>query len=126
MYVDNLFELYKKEREYQKTVFGEYQENPNLNLASFLNFVEEYLDKAKRSYVYDWSSKKPNWFLESKEFVDQGSAPVKTYEHLIKVFALAGAALETFLSVSLENWREEGPKSKWCKKEEKDDGSKKL
>ena len=46
----------------------------------------------------------------------------KKNEHLIKVFALAGAALETFLFVDPESWRQEGPKEKWIKKEEDKNG----
>jgi hypothetical protein len=117
MTVEQLFELYKKEREYQIKIFGRYEQNPALNVASFLNFVEEYLKKAKESYVYDWTHKRPDWFVSSSEFWNNGqaTAPVKTYEHLIKVFALAGATLESFLEVKPDEWRKEGPKEKWLK-----------
>ena len=41
---DKLIEVYKKEREYQKSVFGNYQDNPSLNLGSFLLFIESSFD----------------------------------------------------------------------------------
>ena len=43
----------------------------------------------------------------------QGSAPVDAYEYLIKVFVLAGAALEAYTEVNVSNWRERGIKEKW-------------
>jgi hypothetical protein len=120
MTVEELFEVYKKEREYQRKAFGDYRSNSTLNVSSFLTFIEEYLEKAKKAYVYDWDLSKPPWFLESKESQAIGLSPVKTYEHLIKVFALAGAALETFLVMEPEDWRMMGVKEKWIiKKEEK-------
>ena len=119
MTVEELFEVYKKEREYQRKAFGEYRLNSTLNVSSFLTFIEEYLEKAKKSYVYDWTQNKPAWFEASKESIVMGLSPIKTYEHLIKVFALTGAALETFLLMEPENWRTEGVKDKWIKKEEK-------
>ena len=121
MTVEELIEVYKKEREYQRKAFGEYRLNSTLNISSFLTFIEEYLEKAKKAYVYDWSPNKPPWFEESDEYVAVGLAPIKTYEYLIKVFTLAGAALETFLSMEPDNWRAEGVKEKWVKKEEKND-----
>ena len=121
MTVEELFEVYKKEREYQRKAFGDYRLNSTLNVASFLTFIEEYLEKAKKAYVYDWSPNKPPWFEESKESVAIDLSPVKTYEHLIKVFTLAGAALETFLAMEPGNWREEGVKEKWIKKGWKDE-----
>lgn len=116
MSIEDLFELYQKEREYQNKVFGDYTKNPSLNISSFINFIEEYLNKAKKSYVYEWTPNIPPWFLESKETNENKNAPVKTYEYLIKVFALTGAALETYLVVEPSNWRTEGVKEKWKKK----------
>jgi hypothetical protein len=121
MTVEELFEVYKKEREYQRKAFGEYRLNPTLNVASFLTFIEEYLEKAQKAYVYDWTSNKPPWLKTTKEFTVVGLSPVKTYEHLIKVFALTGAALETFLAMDPESWRAEGVKEKWLNREKKDD-----
>jgi len=105
-------DLYEKERDYQKSIFGNSQ-NGNFNVASFLQFIEEYLEKAKHDYVSKWDRNSPEWLLSCKEFQSQDSAPIKTYEHLIKVFALSGAALELFCNINVEEWRKEGPKSKW-------------
>lgn len=119
MTIEELFEVYKKEREYQREAFGDYKLNSTLNIASFLTFIEEYLEKAKKAYVYDWTPNKPPWFEQSKESAVMSSSPIRTYEHLIKVFALTGAALEIFLEMNPEDWRAEGVKEKWIKKEEK-------
>jgi hypothetical protein len=117
MTIEELFQVYQKEREYQRKAFGEYKKNPTLSIASFLTFIEEYLEKAKKAYVYEWSDQKPDWLESSKEFSELGSAPIKTYEHLIKVFALTGAALETFSSIDPEKWRSDGVKEKWLRKQ---------
>ena len=93
-----IVELYLKERNYQQKVFGNYADIKVLNLASFLEFVERYLEKAKVSYTGKWSSDEPAWFKTCAEKEIQSQAPVKTYEYLIKVFTLAGAALEAYLS----------------------------
>lgn len=111
-----LLELYKKEREYQKCCFGEYSDIPGLNFASFLNFIESYLKKAKESYAGKWEKDSPDWLLYCEEMNIGGSAPIKAYEEIIKVMALAGAALETFTSINADEWRknieEEGKKWK--------------
>jgi hypothetical protein len=99
-----------KEREYQNKVFGK---NPSFNVASFLQFVEIYLEKAKRSYVENWSRDLPDWLLTCKEWDEQNSAPVDTYAYLVKVMALAGAALELCSDINPEDWRKEGVKNKW-------------
>ena len=114
---EELFRLYQREREYQRKAFGDYRKNPTLSIASFLTFIEEYLEKAKKSYVYEWTDQMPEWLENSREFAELGSAPIKTYEHLIKVFALTGAALETFSSIDVEKWRIEGVKEKWIRKQ---------
>jgi hypothetical protein len=110
-----ILDLYLKERDYQKSIFGNSQ-NANFNVASFMQFIEEYLAKAKHEYTSKWDKNSPDWMLSCKEFQNQDSAPVKTYEHLIKVFALTGAALELFCSINVEEWRKEGPKPKWIEK----------
>lgn len=117
---EELFKLYEKEREYQRKAFGEYSKNNTLNVSSFLTFIQEYLEKAKKAYVYEWSSKKPDWFETSREFIELGTAPIETYEHLIKVFALTGAALEVFSLINVEEWRKEGVKEKWLRKQTKE------
>lgn len=108
-----LIDLYLKEREYQESVFGDYKNNPNLNIASFLELVEEYLNRSKKGYVSNWSKELPSWMNNCTESTGGKPAPIETYEDLIKVFALAGAALEAFLSINVEEWRSEGIKQKW-------------
>lgn len=108
-----IIDLYIKEREYQENIFGNYKEDSNLNLASFLEFVEEYLERAKAGYVGKWRRILPPWMKECKESVGEKPAPVDAYEDLIKVFALAGAALETYLQVDVDRWRDKGIKNKW-------------
>ena len=108
---NTLFELYCKERNYQQRVFGAYEKDPNLNLASFLTFIEEYLNKCKKSYVDKWDEELPKWLRTCNE---DNSYPVNTYEQLIKLFVLAGAALESYCNVDVDEWREEGIiNSKW-------------
>lgn len=105
-------EIYRKEREYQRSCFGEYANIKSLNFASFLNFIRTYLKKAEESYSGKWDQELPSWLLSCKE-IEEGSAPIEAYEHLIKVFALAGAALETFTDLNPNEWRtdpEEGRK----------------
>jgi len=108
-----VIKLYEKERDYQESIFGEYKNNPSLNLASFLLFLDSYLDKAKKYYVSKWTDKPPSWLLESKEQLIQGSSPVDTYEELVKIFVLAGAALESYAAIDVSKWREDGIKNKW-------------
>jgi len=111
----NIIEVYEKEREYQQKCFGDYSDLEHLNFASFLLFIEKYLKKAKEEYNGLWDKELPDWMNNCDEF-DRGSAPVKAYEELIKVMALAGAALETYTDLDPEHWRkdpEEG--SKWKK-----------
>ena len=108
-----LIDLYLKEREYQEKVFGDYKNNPNLNISSFLNFIEEYLDRSKKAYAANWSRNLPEWLVSCSESVGGKPAPIETYEDLIKVFALTGAAIEAFLDVDVVKWRSEGIKTKW-------------
>ena len=99
-----VIEIYKKERQYQRECFGEYKKIPTLNLASFILFIEEYLKKSKEGYNGQWSKDLPQW-LESCKEAAHGHAPILTYEYLIKVFTLAGAALEAYCELNPEYWR---------------------
>lgn len=110
---DEVIKLYLKEREYEQSIFGEYKNNPSLNLGSFLLFLDNTLQKAKKYYVSKWSSDLPPWLLSSSEYLSQKSSPVDTYEELIKIFALAGAALEAYAAIDSSKWREDGVKDKW-------------
>ncbi len=116
MDIRGLFELYQREREYQRCCFGEYSDLKSLNFASFLLFIEEYLQKAKKGYSGKWEGQLPQWLMDSTEMIE-GSAPVEAYEQLVKVFALAGAALETFSNINPEKWRTdpEEESTKWKK-----------
>ena len=115
MTILELLELYNKEREYERCIFGEYKNVPSLSFPSFLLFIEEYVRKAKRAYAGKWETEMPAWLRSCREFEQDGSAPVKAYEEVIKIMALAGAALETFADVEPEKWREdlEAHISKW-------------
>ena len=109
-----IIEIYRREREYQRSCFGEYTDIKSLNFASFLNFIRIYLQKAEKAYSGKWDQELPPWLLSCKE-MEEGSAPIEAYEELIKVFALAGAALETFTDLYPYQWRidpEEGQR-KW-------------
>jgi len=110
---EEIIMLYDKEREYEEQIFGDYKKNKCLNLASFLAFIEHYLERSKNEYVNKWEEDSPDWLINCSEFDHQDAAPVKTYENLIKVFALTGAALEAFTEIDPLRWREEGIKNKW-------------
>jgi hypothetical protein len=107
MNLSELFQLYSKERDYEKFVFGNYKEVDALSLASFLIFLKGYCDKALTAYAGKWDKDLPEWLLTCKEFEQDGSAPVKAYEEIIKIMALAGAALETYAKIDPEKWRED-------------------
>jgi hypothetical protein len=113
MNTEELFQLYIKEREYQTKIFGEFKDNPSFNLASFLLFLESYLKKTTSCYSDKWTSEKPPWMLDCSELKSQETAPILSYENLVKVFALAGAALETFTEIDPIYWRVDGIKKKW-------------
>ena len=114
----NIIDLYVKEREYEESVFGNYVENRSLNLASFLTFLEIYVNKAKKTYTNKWSADKPEWLISCIEEEIQGTSPVQTYEILIKIMALAGAALESYVEIDIDEWRKDKqPKEKWKSKE---------
>jgi hypothetical protein len=107
--------LYEKERDYERCVFGEYKDDPSLSFPSFLVFLEKYIEKAKAAYAGKWDKDLPPWMKTCVEYENGGFAPVKAYEELIKVMALAGAALETYTIIDPEKWREnpESDASKW-------------
>ena len=110
-----ILEVYRKERDYQRECFGEYSEIKSLNFASFINFIKTYIEKAETAYSEKWDQNLPPWLVNCKE-IEEGSAPVQAYEELIKVMALAGAALETYTNINFNEWRadpEEG--NKWKK-----------
>ena len=110
-----IHDLYDKEREYEKGVFGDYKDAPPLSLPSFILFLEEYVNKAKKAYVGKWEKELPPWLKTCKEYEQGSAAPVKAYEELIKVMALAGAALESYAVIDPSKWREnaESDALKW-------------
>ena len=112
---EKLIEVYLKERYYETCVFGEYNKVEALNFASFLIFLKEYIDKALSAYAGKWDTELPPWLLSSKEYEQDGSAPVKAIEEVVKIMALSGAALETYTSIDPVKWREdlEAHMSKW-------------
>lgn len=115
---ETILELYKKEREYEESIFGRYNSDPNMNVASLILMIKTYLEKAEKAYVSKWKHEIPDWLLHTKEQGDgiaPYAVPVETYEELIKVFALAGAALESFTEINPDHWRENGIKDKWNK-----------
>ena len=107
MTIIELLELYNKEREYEKCIFGEYKDVSSLSFPSFLIFLKEYIDKASIAYSGKWETDLPDWLRSCREFEQDGSAPVKAYEEVIKIMALAGAALETYADIDPEKWRED-------------------
>ena len=113
--MDNIIRLYMKERKYQSQIFGDYKNNPKFNIATFILFIEQYLDKAKESYVNVWTSELPCWLNKCNESENNSTAPVEAYESLIKAFVLAGAALEAFTDIDVSKWRNDGIKEKWKK-----------
>ena len=113
METEELLELYVKERDYQRLVFGDYSKSPALNFGSFIVFLDQYLQRIKESYVSKWDKKLPDWLINTKEFEQAQSAPVEAYEDLIKLMAVAGAALEIYTNVNIDAWRSEGVKDKW-------------
>ena len=107
MQIEDVMKLYKKEREYETCVFGEYDQVKPLNFASFLIFLQKYIKKALNEYAGKWDKELPPWLINCTEFQQDGSAPVKAYEEVIKIMALAGAALETYTIIDPEIWRED-------------------
>jgi hypothetical protein len=112
---NEVMELYKKEREYEQSVFGDYSEIKSLNVASFMILLEKYLAKVKSAYCGKWDRELPPWLLACKEFDNNQSAPVEVYEHLITIMTLAGAALEAYTKIDPNEWRSnpENDRKKW-------------
>jgi hypothetical protein len=97
--------LYEKERDYQLCAHGDYTQVDSLNLGSFLILIEHYLKKAKELYSGPWTGDLPDWINTCREYEQESHCPAESYEELIKVFALAGAALETYVDIDPEKWR---------------------
>jgi len=102
----NIAKIYFKERDYENEVFGDYTDDKSLSFPSFLLFLKTYIDKAMEAYTGKWERELPPWLLSCKEFENHGVAPTKAYEEVIKIMALAGAALETYTTIDAEKWRE--------------------
>ena len=107
MTLEQIFALYEKERDYETCVFGDYSKVKSLNLASFIIFLDIYLKKVKAAYASKWESELPPWLLTCREFEQDGTAPVKAYEEIIKIMALAGATLEAFTEIDKTKWRDD-------------------
>ena len=102
-----IFDLYEKERDYEERVFGDYAHVKSLNLASFIVFLDIYLKKVKAAYTGKWESELPPWLVACREHEQDGNAPVKAYEEIIKIMALAGATLEAYTQIDVSKWRED-------------------
>ena len=102
----DIMNIYFKEREYEIKVFGDYGDDNSLSFPSFLLFLKEYIDRAIAAYAGKWEREMPPWLLSCKEFENNGVAPVKAYEEIIKILALSGAALETYTNLDAKKWRE--------------------
>ena len=120
MKLNDVIQIYLKERDYEKSVFGDYKNLPELSFPSFLIFLKQYADKALQAYTEKWDTELPPWLKGCVEMGDcegtpQGSAPVKAYEEVIKIMALAGAALETYTDLDASKWRKnpEEDAQKW-------------
>lgn len=112
---DEVVRLYEKEREYEVLLFGNYSNVKSLSFPSFIVFLDLYMNKIKQAYTGKWQREMPEWLESCSEFDGEGSAPVEAYEQLIKLMALAGAALETYAKINVEKWREDptSDKKKW-------------
>lgn len=126
MDVEKILELYERERDYQTCIFGSYKDLKFLNVASFLTFLEKYLQEAKKAYNGPWTHDRPAWLANCEELQHNPTAPIETYENLIKIMALAGAALETYADINPNLWRvnplAEG--AKWLEAQIKEQGEK--
>ena len=111
----DIMKLYFKERDYEIKVFGDYADDQSLSFPSFLLFLKTYVDKAIEAYTGKWERELPPWLKSCKELENHGVAPIKAYEEVIKIMALAGAALETYTEIDAEKWRENSDKDseKW-------------
>jgi len=114
MSMDDTFALVAKEMEYQRRVFGDYGDLKALNLASHMIFQEDYMKRAKQAYVQSWTTDLPPWMLNCKEVQLQRSAPVLTYEAIIKNAALHMSCLKANLMADPIMWRSDGKiNNKW-------------
>jgi hypothetical protein len=104
METEKILEIYERERNYQNLCFGEYSEIKKLNPASFLAFIRKYLNEAEEAYCGPWSKEVPEWLKDCYE-LEEGTAPAEMYANIIKVMALAGALLETYIEILPEKWR---------------------
>lgn len=112
---DQVIALYNKERNYEEMVFGEYSKIRSLSFPSFLAFLRVYIEKAEEAYAGKWEKELPPWLKTCAEyeaeagglFAKAGTAPVKAYEEVIKIMALAGAALESYATIDASKWRED-------------------
>jgi len=104
---EQIMALYEKERDYETCVFGDYSKVKSLNLASFIVFLDIYVNKVKAAYTGKWEKESPPWLITCREKEQDGNAPVKAYEEIIKIMALAGATLEAFTQVDVSKWRED-------------------
>ena len=103
---EKLKALYDKEREYQLHAFEkEYADMPEFNPASFLLFLERYTNQARDDYVGQWERNLPLWLNTTYEHENCGLTPVNFYADIIKIFALAGALLETYANIDPVDWR---------------------
>jgi len=117
---DQVIALFNKERNYEELVFGDYAQIPALSFPSFIIFLKDYVDKAEKAYTGKWEKELPPWLKSCRESElsgspEGGTAPVKAYEEVIKIMALAGAALETYSVIDASKWREDPEKEsqKW-------------
>lgn len=101
-----VIELYRKERKHENFKFGDYKNIKSLNLASFILLLKYYVEKAEKAYTGEWSDRLPDWLNNCAEYKLHNSAPVKSYEEIIKIMALAGAALETYCDILPDGWRD--------------------
>jgi len=115
----DIIKLFIKERDYETCVFGDYKNDPTLNLASFITFLKIYLNRVEQAYTGVWSSKEkfPDWLKNTDESKNGGNGPIEAYENLIKLMALAGAALEAYAEIDVDSWRRnpELDSKKWSK-----------
>jgi hypothetical protein len=110
-----VLELYKKERDYERSTFGDYKDIEALSFPSFIILIKQYIEKVEKAYADKWSRQLPSWLMNCAEFEKSGTAPVEAYEQMIKLMALAGAALETYSEINIDKWREdpEIDRTKW-------------
>jgi len=109
MRLNDVIQIYLKERDYEKSAFGDYKNLSELSFPSFLIFLKQYVDKAIQAYTEKWDTELPPWLescSERNSSTPKAAAPVKAYEEVIKIMALAGAALETYTELNASKWRE--------------------